>query len=165
MLRLGEVEAGGRRGGFALMDFSHLIADVTESFLPVFEDADKQFDVRTQARVPVNGDRDLLTQLISNLLENALEHSRDGANIWVELRTSKGRALLEVGDDGPGLPASAVDSVFDRFVRLDSSRTTPGNGLGLSLVRAIAELHHGEVRVAQTAPGAVFEVSLPLREG
>ncbi len=165
MLRLGEVEAGGRRGAFAPMDLSHLIADVAESFRPVFEDADKWFDVRIEARVPVNGDRDLLTQLISNLLENALEHSRDGANIWVELRTSNGRAWLEVGDDGPGLPASAVDSVFDRFVRLDSSRTTPGNGLGLSLVRSIAELHHGEARVAQTAPGAVFEVSFPLREG
>lgn len=164
MLRLGEVEAGGRRRAFAPMDLSDLVEDVADSFLPLFEDADKRFDVRTEASVSVNGDQDLLTQLLSNLLENALEHSRDGANTWVRLRASDGRAWLEVGDDGPGLPAPAVDRVFDRFVRLDFSRSTPGNGLGLSLVRAIAELHHGEARVAQTAPGAVFEVSFPLRE-
>ena len=164
MLRLGEVEGGGRRRAFATIDLSDLVEDVADSFLPLFEDADKRFDVRTEARVFVNGDQDLLIQLLSNLLENALEHSREGANTWIRLRALDGKAWLEVGDDGPGLPAPAVDSVFDRFVRLDVSRSMPGNGLGLSLVRAIAELHHGEARVAQTAPGAVFEVSFPLRE-
>lgn len=162
LLRLGEVEAGQRRGAFATMDISELVEDMADSFQPLFEDADKQLDVRAQAGVEVNGDRDLLTQMISNLLENALEHARDGANAWIDLSTESGRALLEVGDDGPGLPANAADEVFERFVRLDSSRSTPGNGLGLSLVRAIAELHNGMARVVATEPGAVFEVNLPL---
>lgn len=118
--------------------------------------------MRTAPGVTVSGDRDLLTQMISNLLENTLEHARDGANAWIRLRVSDRIAILEVGDDGPGLPANATDSVFERFVRLDSSRSTPGNGLGLSLVRAIAELHNGHARVAATEPGAVFEISLPL---
>lgn len=163
LLRLGEVEAGQRRGAFAAMDLSDLVEDMADSFQPLFEDADKRLDLRAAPGVAVNGDRDLLTQMISNLLENALEHARDGANAWIGLRTESGRALLEVGDDGPGLPANAADSVFERFVRLESSRSTPGNGLGLSLVRAIAELHNGHTRVATTEPGAVFEVSLPLR--
>lgn len=163
LLRLGEVEAGQRRGAFAAMDLSELVEDMADSFQPLFEDADKQLDLRAAPGVAVNGDRDLLTQMISNLLENTLEHARDGANSWMRLRISDGTAFLEVGDDGPGLPAHAADSVFERFVRLDSSRTTPGNGLGLSLVRAIAELHNGHARVVSTDPGAVFEVSLPLR--
>lgn len=145
------------------MDLSELVEDMADSFKPLFEDTDKQLDLRAAPGVTVNGDRDLLTQMISNLLENTLEHARDGANAWIGLRTESGRALLEVGDDGPGLPANAADSVFERFVRLDSSRSTPGNGLGLSLVRAIAELHHGDARLLATEPGAVFEVSLPLK--
>ncbi len=163
LLRLGEVEAGQRRGAFAAMDLSELVEDMTGSFQPLFEDADKRLDVRTTPHVEVQGDRDLLTQMISNLLENTLEHARDGANAWIGLRIESGRALLEVGDDGPGLPANAAETVFERFVRLDSSRSTPGNGLGLSLVRAIAELHNGHARVVATEPGAVFEISLPLR--
>lgn len=163
LLRLGEVEAGKRRGAFTAMDLSELVEDMAGSFQPLFEDADKRLEVRIVPGMSVNGDRDLLTQMISNLLENALEHARDGANAWIGLRTERNRALLEVGDDGPGLPANAADSVFERFVRLDYSRSTPGNGLGLSLVRAIAELHNGTARVVATEPGAVFEISLPLR--
>jgi len=162
LLRLGEVEAGKRREAFAALDLSELACDMADSFQPLLEDADKQLDVRAAPGVTVNGDRDLLTQMISNLLENTLEHARDGANAWIGLRTEGGRALLEVGDDGPGLPANAAETVFERFVRLDSSRSTPGNGLGLSLVRAIAELHDGHARMVATEPGAVFEISLPL---
>ena len=162
LLRLGEVEAGQRRGAFAKMEFSELVEDMGESFRPLFEDADKHLEMRAATDVVVNGDQDLLTQLISNLLENTLEHARDGAKAWIELRVENGHALLQVGDDGPGLPAHAADNVFERFVRLDSSRSTPGNGLGLSLVRAIAELHDGHARVFASEPGAVFEISLPL---
>ena len=163
LLRLGEVEAGRRREAFATLDLSELVEDMADSFQPLFEDADKHLDVRSAPGVELDGDRDLLTQMISNLLENTLEHARDGANVWLRLRVSNQTAFLEVGDDGPGLPANAADSVFERFVRLDSSRSTPGNGLGLSLVRAIAELHNGHARVVATEPGAVFEISLPLR--
>ena len=164
LLRLGEVEAGQRRGAFAAVDLSDLAGGMADDFQPLFEDADKRLEVLAALDVTVKGDRDLLAQMISNLLENTLEHARDGANAWIRLRTERARALLEVGDDGPGLPANSADSVFERFVRLDSSRSKPGNGLGLSLVRAIAELHNGNVRVVATEPGAVFEVSLPLRE-
>jgi len=163
LLRLGEVEAGQRRGAFSALDLSDLACDMADSFRPLFEDADKRLEVRAAPDVTVKGDRDLLTQMISNLLENTLEHARDGANAWIGLPTEGGRAFLEVGDDGPGLPANAAETVFERFARLDSSRSTPGNGLGLSLVRAIAELHNGHARVVATEPGAVFEVSLPLR--
>ncbi|NQY98860.1 MAG: HAMP domain-containing histidine kinase, partial [Henriciella sp.] len=163
LLRLGEVEAGQRRGAFTEMNLSELVTDLADSFEPLFEDADKHLELRVGPGVVVHGDRDLLTQLISNLLENALEHARDGAKAWIGLRADRDYAFLEVGDDGPGLPAQAGESVFERFVRLESSRSTPGNGLGLSLVRSIAELHSGQARVVATEPGAVFEISLPLR--
>ncbi|MEL6569695.1 MAG: HAMP domain-containing sensor histidine kinase [Pseudomonadota bacterium] len=163
LLRLGEVEAGQRRGAFAEVNLSELVTDLADSFEPIFEDADKHLELRVGPGVFLHGDRDLLTQLISNLLENALEHARDGAKAWIGLRAEGDHALLEVGDDGPGLPAQATESVFERFVRLESSRSTPGNGLGLSLVRAIAELHTGQARVVATEPGAVFEITLPLR--
>lgn len=162
LFRLGEVEAGKRKSAFATVDLSELVEDLGDSFQPVFEEADKTIDVRTTPRIQIVGDRDLLTQMISNLLENVIEHARDGAHAWIKLRASGVSAHLEVGDDGPGLPALNGEDVFERFFRLDASRSTAGNGLGLSLVRSIAELHDGQARLISSEPGAVFEVEIPL---
>lgn len=162
LFRLGEVEAGKRKAAFATVDLSELVEDLGDSFRPVFEEADKTIEVRTTPRIQIVGDSDLLTQMISNLLENIIEHARDGAHAWIRLRASGASAHLEVGDDGPGLPALNGEDVFERFFRLDASRSTAGNGLGLSLVRSIAELHDGRARLIASEPGAVFEVEIPL---
>jgi len=163
LFRLGEVEAGKRKSAFGLVDLSNLVEEIGDSFRPVFEEADKTIDVRTTPRIEIDGDGDLLTQMITNLLENVIEHARDGAHAWIRLRASETHAHLEVGDDGPGLPALNGEDVFERFFRLDASRTTAGNGLGLSLVRSIAELHDGKAHLIASDPGAVFEVEIPLK--
>ena len=107
------------------------------------------------------GDPDLLMQLVINLLENIGEHARDGANAWLQLQRSGEELLLIVGDDGPGIAEPLREVLFERFVQLDASRQASGKGLGLSIVRAIAELHHGTVNLRSDTRGAVFEVRIP----
>jgi len=161
LLRLGQIEAGARREAFERFDVSELARELAESFEPMFEEADKEFEARVSPRVSVLGDRNLIAQLITNLLENALEHARDGARVWLELTQTRDGAQLIVGDDGPGVPASRAQEIFDRFVRMDPGRSKAGNGLGLSLVQSIAALHWGTARAVSTEPGLVVAVSFP----
>jgi signal transduction histidine kinase len=100
----------------------------------------------------IRGDRHLLSQAVANLLDNALKYG--GAEVMLSAHQRDGRAALEVADTGPGIPEAERDAVFDRFVRLEPSRSTPGNGLGLSLVRAVARLHNGTVALGEVYPGA-----------
>lgn len=155
LLRLGEVEAGRRRAAFETVDLSARLAELGDSYEPLFQDADKSLSLDIAPGVWVRGDPDLLTQLAANLLENALEHSRDGARAWLRLEAS-GR--LSIGDDGPGAPASHRDRLFERFFRVNASRSTPGNGLGLSLVKAIADLHDASVSLRPGTPGLEIDI-------
>ncbi|MEL6684858.1 MAG: HAMP domain-containing sensor histidine kinase [Pseudomonadota bacterium] len=157
ILRLGEVEAGGRRAAFVDVDLSQLVRDLGEAYAPVFEDADKTMSVDIASGVHLRGDPELLQQLLANLLENALEHSRDAAKVHLRLVRSD-TISLHVADDGPGIAPPDRDRIFDRFFRADSSRTSPGNGLGLSLVRAIADLHGAQATLDPEAEGAHFSV-------
>jgi len=100
----------------------------------------------------VRGDRHLLSQAIANLLDNALKYTPQG-KVALGVETRAGKARIEVSDTGPGVPPERRSSVFDRFVRLEGSRSTPGNGLGLSLVRAVAKLHDGEIWLEDAVPG------------
>jgi signal transduction histidine kinase len=162
LLRLGEVEAGRRRAAFQTVDMSALAEDLADSMAPLFEEADKHFQCDIAAQLQVRGDGDLLTQLLINLLENALEHSRDGAQVFLRLAVTGRCVCLDVGDDGPGIPESVGERIFERFHRLDHSRHSAGNGLGLALVKSIAELHDGHASLAASKPGAVFRIELPL---
>ncbi|MEL7045409.1 MAG: HAMP domain-containing sensor histidine kinase [Pseudomonadota bacterium] len=163
LLRLGELEAGARKAAFALVDLSTLVQDLVDSFEPVLAELDKALEANLVPGVFVFGDSDLLSQLIINLLDNIAEHARDGARAWVQLQRNGEEVLLVVGDDGPGIPDALHDQLFERFVKLDSSRGSSGNGLGLSLVKAIAELHGGSVQLQGGTRGAVFEVRLPSK--
>ncbi|MEM6859073.1 MAG: sensor histidine kinase, partial [Pseudomonadota bacterium] len=159
LLRLGQIEAGARREAFEPFDLSELSNELAESFEPLFEEGDKSFEARVSSGVTVLGDRNLVAQLITNLLENALEHARDGAKVWLELSADEDGAKLLIGDDGPGVPANRAEEIFDRFVRMDPGRSKAGNGLGLSLVKSIASLHGGRAEAASTYPGLVIVVS------
>lgn len=160
LLRMGEIESGRRREAFGVVDVSALCNEMAESFSPLFEEADKTLNVVITPNLQTDGDRDLLIQLTANLLENALEHSRDAAHVHIMLSRNDDRIYLEIGDDGPGVPPGAAARVFERFFRADASRSTPGNGLGLSLVKAIADLHQAEISLLTDRPGAVFALSL-----
>jgi signal transduction histidine kinase len=117
--------------------------------------------VRATATAPVLGDRELLTQLFANLIENAIRHSPKGTNIGVDLTTRDGRYIAVVWDTGPGIPAKERENVFRRLYRLEHERTTPGSGLGLSMVAAIAELHGAKVALKDNGPGLRVEVAFP----
>jgi len=161
LLRLGEVESGRRRAGFATVDLSALVADMTDSYAPLFEEAHKHLASTVAPGLRLQGDAALVQQLLSNLLENALEHARDAARVTVTLEATQGALVLRVGDDGPGIPPGDRARLFDRFYRGDASRTTRGNGLGLSLVKAIATLHDARVTLRDDTQGAVFEIEFP----
>jgi signal transduction histidine kinase len=157
ILRLGEVEAGGRRATFVDINLSQLARDLGDAYAPVFEDADKTLQIDIADGVQLRGDPELLQQLIANLLENALEHSRDAAKVCLRLHRAED-ITLKVADDGPGIAPPDRDRIFDRFFRADSSRSSPGNGLGLSLVKAIADLHDAQVTLDPASEGADFSV-------
>src|SRR5690606_34574514 len=109
----------------------------------------------------IAGSRHLLFQALTNLIENALKHASSGGRLSLRLRAEPGRTVIEVADNGPGIPEEVRDKVVERFYRLDSSRTTPGSGLGLSLVAAVAKLHGGTLELGDNRPGLVARLVLP----
>jgi signal transduction histidine kinase len=159
ILGISEVEAGTARR--AEVDLSALIADLADSYAPSVEDGGRQLVRAIAPGVKVEGSRELLAQLGVNLLDNALNHTPAGTTIGIALEPGDGAARLTVWDEGAGIPADERSHVFKRFTRLEASRSTPGHGLGLSLVAAIAKAHGGTVAVEDNQPGARFMVTLP----
>ena len=161
LLRIAQIEAGARRQNFAGVDLSGLLENVHDAFVPVAEDNGQVFCSDIARDVTVLGDRELLTQMFVNLVENALRHTSPGSKISIGLRRDGGIPLASVADDGPGVPAPMRQNVLKRFVRLDSSRGTPGNGLGLSLVAAVAELHEIALELGDNQPGLRVTLRFP----
>ena len=158
LLRIAQIEAGTRRSAFQPLDLSAAILSIAEIFEPVAEDQGKTLRTRAEPGIAVRGDRDLLTQMVVNLIENAIRHTPDGAEISLTLDEGPDGPVVVVADDGPGIPAAERDRVFQRFFRLERSRSTPGSGLGLSLVAAIADLHDIEIVLSDNAPGLTVEL-------
>jgi signal transduction histidine kinase len=163
LLRITQIEAGARRSRFCDVELGTVLADVADVYEPVAEEAGGRLisTVAIAERAQVTGDRDLLTQLFANLIENAIRHSPAGTRIDVSLLTRGERHVAIVADSGPGIPAHECENVFRRLYRLERERSTPGSGLGLSLVAAIAELHGAAVVLGDNSPGLRVEVSFP----
>lgn len=161
ILRIAEVEGGGLEGHFARVDLSALMSDVAESFAPALDDSDHTIEWSIAPDVAVLGNREILAQMASNLLDNARIHTPPGTSIWLGLAVEGAAARLWVEDNGPGVSDEDRDKVFQRFFRAESSRTTPGNGLGLSLVAAASQAHGGTVVVEDAGPGLRIVVTLP----
>lgn len=161
LLRISQIEGGARRAGFRPCDLAVIAAQVVEAFAPSAEDAGQLLLLAMNAATPVDGDAELLTQMLVNLVENGLRHAGDGARIVVGVGVLEGRPVLTVADDGPGVPEAERSRLFDRFYRLERSRSTPGSGLGLSLVMAVAGLHDAEVRLLDRRPGLEARVTFP----
>jgi signal transduction histidine kinase len=153
LLRIAQIESGSRRAGFRDLDLSKLVGGLVESYAPVADDCDQTLAAEVEPGIQVKGDRELLAQLVVNLLENALRHTPPRSIVRVSLRTRDGSAQLAVADNGPGIPAADRERVLRRFVRLEASRSTPGSGLGLSLVAAVAGLHGATLSVGDNGPG------------
>jgi signal transduction histidine kinase len=163
LLRITQIEAGARRSRFCDVELGTVLADVADVYEPVAEEAGGRLisTVAIAERAQVTGDRDLLTQLFANLIENAIRHSPAGTRIDVSLLTRGERHVAVVADSGPGIPADECENVFRRLYRLERERSTPGSGLGLSMVAAIAELHGAAVALTDNSPGLRVEVSFP----
>ena len=152
LLRISQIESGTRRAGFQPVDLSALALQITDSYAPVAEDAGKQLKVSIMPDVKVTGDRELLTQLVVNLVENAIRHSQNASQIVVEILGGQRPALI-VADDGLGMPEEERKRIESRSYRAERAPGTDGNGLGLILVAAVTDLHHAELKFSDCKPG------------
>jgi signal transduction histidine kinase len=163
LLRIAQIEAGTRRAGFAQVDLSAVFDTIAETYAPVAEDRGQSFVTSISAGIVVRGDRELLTQMLANLVENALRHTPPHSMVRLSLGQSARGPIGTVVDNGQGIPEEARGKVFRRFFRMEASRTTPGNGLGLSLVAAVADLHEVVVELADSKPGLGVTLRFPLQ--
>ena len=153
LLRIAQLEAHLSRAGFAPVDLTSLAETVVDAYRLDAEDAGHRLEAAPAPPTVVQGDKELLTQAVANLVENALRHTPAGTRIAVEVGTGHAGPSLVVEDDGPGVTASDLPKLTQRFYRAEQSRTTPGNGLGLSLVNAVAELHGARLSLGTRNPG------------
>ncbi|HZH45796.1 MAG TPA: ATP-binding protein, partial [Roseococcus sp.] len=154
LLRIAEAEAGARRAAFAPLDLPEVLRDAAEFYEAMAEAREQRLEVALPDALPMVGDRDLLLQAVANLLDNAIKFTPVGGLVRLEAREDARGIEIAVSDSGPGLAPADRARAAERFFRADASRNTPGSGLGLALVRAVAALHGGEVALADAMPGA-----------
>ena len=153
LLRIAQIEAGSRRAGFCELDLSEVFENIADAFRAAAEAEDKVLIANIQPDIRILGDRELLTQMLANLIENAIRHTPKNSRIEMTLTRTPSQIIGSVADDGPGVPANEREHIFRRLYRLDRSRTTPGSGLGLALVAAVAGLHGAGLSVSDNMPG------------
>src|SRR5689334_1843591 len=175
LLMIARAESGQARGNMDDFDAADVANGIHELYEPLAEDDGMTLTVKASA-VPVHGNRELISQALANLVENAIKYGKPSAaaqplgvktarEIVIEARREGDQALLSVTDHGPGIPEADRNHAIERFVRLEASRTMPGSGLGLSLASAVATLHGGELRLGDAHPGLVATLVLPARSG
>ncbi|MGH8220640.1 MAG: sensor histidine kinase [Steroidobacteraceae bacterium] len=161
LLRLAEIDAGMRRSDFLEVDIADLAAKAIEFYLPAAELKNLSTSFRDQGPVLVRGDRVLLAQAINNLIDNALKYVGSGGQVTAQVqRRSEDSIAVIVADNGPGIPDAEKPKAAQRFFRGDASRGTPGVGLGLSLVEAVAKLHGGTLELDDNHPGLRVQMTI-----
>ena len=158
LLRITNIEQGKRVQSFYEIDLHALLYDVIELYEPVAEEKNISFVVQLEPVLAIKGDADLLFQLFANLLDNAVKFSPDGSTIQIAAATGQGRVIVKLIDRGPGVPEAEKEKVFKHFYRGDASRSAEGNGLGLSLVKAIVKQHQAEIFLYDAEPGLEVRV-------
>ena len=163
LLRIAQIEGGARRASFSAVDLAELLRHLRDMFGPVADDAGHMLTLAIAQPATIRGDRELLIQLFSNLIENAIVHTPAGTSIEMALRTEKGFAIAAISDTGPGVPEEEHVKLFQPLYRREASRSRPGYGLGLALVSAITDLHSGRITLRKnTGPGLCVDVAFPL---
>src|SRR5262249_15033602 len=147
LLRIAQVEGGARRAAFRTVDLADLSRNVVDAFAPSAEDAGQALRFQGEGEAPVIGDVELLTQMLANLVENALRQAGSRAGVTVGTWRSADDCGISVPDEGRGVPEAERERIFARFYRLERSRSTPGDGLGLALVAAVARLHGASIEL------------------
>jgi signal transduction histidine kinase len=161
LMRISQIEASDRKAAFRAVDLGELAREVVELFDAATEEKSVSLSATGADLIFVTGDRDLLFDALSNLVDNAINHGNEGGKVTVDISVRAGAPLLTVSDNGPGIPVDQRLLVFKRFYRLEQSRCARGNGLGLSLVEAVARLHGAHIALADNAPGLKFEMQFP----
>jgi signal transduction histidine kinase len=161
LLRIARVESGAHRSAFAALDLERIVRDACELYQAAADERQIELVCTVRAAVEVFGDRELLAQALTNLLDNAVKYTPTGGRIVVTLERTEDVARIRVADSGPGVPAADRDRVLQRFTRLDQARSQPGNGLGLALVNAVTTQHHGRLSLADNAPGLAVTIEIP----
>ncbi|AXS39986.1 ATP-binding protein [Breoghania sp. L-A4] len=178
LLRIARVEAGSPDEGMARIDAGEIAREVAELYEPVAEEAGVGFTLDVDGSAPIEASRELVAQALANLIDNALKYGRaedgeadngetDGESapaITLSVRREGTDVTISVGDRGPGIAAEDRERVRRRFVRLETSRSEPGSGLGLALAQAVAGLHRGTLELDDNAPGLRVTMRLPLAE-
>jgi signal transduction histidine kinase len=162
LLRIAQIEAGTRRIGFRDVDLSAIFVTVAQAFTPAAEDSGKCLRCDISPNIRFWGDFELLTQMMANIIENAVTHTPKGVHISVRLSREDDTIVGVVSDDGLGVPSEECERLFQRFYRSERSRSTPGNGLGLSLVKAVADLHSIRLDVRGANPGLEVYMRFPV---
>ena len=165
LLRLSEIDTGARRSGFVPVDAVALAGEVAEFYQPVAELKGVNLALEVDGHATIAGDPLLLSQALANLVENALKYASGSRFITVAVRLADRAVEVAVSDQGPGIPDAEKPRVVERFYRGDASRGTPGVGLGLSLVAAVARLHGGRLELRDNEPGLVATLVLPPMAG
>jgi signal transduction histidine kinase len=164
---IARIEAGSPDGAMTEIDADAVVQDVAELYEPVADETGVEL-VATTAPQPImiKASRELLGQALANLIDNAIKYgapAESRARIAVSAAHEGDTLVLRVADNGPGIPPEDRERALQRFVRLEKSRTRPGSGLGLSLVAAVARLHHGVIELGDGNPGLVVTMRLPLK--
>jgi signal transduction histidine kinase len=163
MIDIARAEAGAARDQFTQVDLSAVVRDVFELHQPLAEEMGVTLSFAEEDGAPpkVSGHAQFLAQLVSNLVDNALKYGASGGAITMTVRREQGMAEVEVADRGPGIPQDQRAGALRRFGRLDSARTTPGSGLGLSLAATLARMHGGDLLLEDNQPGLRVKVRIP----
>jgi signal transduction histidine kinase len=158
LTRIAQIETQARKGAFRTVNLAEIASEVVELYDAAAEPDGTRLTVVGDREVLVTGDRDLIFDAIANLVDNAIKHGRAGGQVVVANENMDGRPVISIADDGPGIPADEYEHVFKRFYRLEHGRYTPGNGLGLSLVAAVARLHGARIEMLDNSPGLKFKL-------
>jgi signal transduction histidine kinase len=167
LLMIARLEAGNAREGLADFDAAEAVRDVAELYEALAEEAGVALEVSVEDGLPIHGSRELLGQAMANLLDNALKYGAAGGTpsaITVAAHRNDGEIRIVVADRGPGIPEAERGHVLERFVRLETARSRPGFGLGLSLAAAVARLHGGTLQLEDNEPGLRVVLALPLKD-
>jgi len=161
LLSIARIESGTYDSNQAPVAFDKAVCDAYELYAALAEEKGITLTCDAAANVEIGGDRNLLFQAVTNLLDNAIKYTPAGGRVEISLQRAGGRAILTIADSGPGIPAEMREKVLQRFFRIDESRSAPGAGLGLSLVYAIAQRHGLELTLEDNDPGLRVRMVFP----
>ena len=161
LLRIARIESGAFRAAFSTVNLSDVVEGACDLYHAAAEEKGISLNFKSKSVATMYGDRELLAQAIANLLDNAVKYTPRGGNIEIAVKDEPDHLELVVTDTGRGVPEADHDRIQQRFIRLDAARSEPGNGLGLSLVKAVTDQHRGRLLMQNLQPGLKVSMELP----